>query len=47
MTMTTEGFVNLMEAVMEQARKDLTDKDELVRKDAEEFISKMKNAFAN
>lgn len=45
--MTDKGFVLLVEAMMEQAYKDLNDKDKAIREDAEKFIEEMKKNFSN
>lgn len=43
--MTNEGFIRLVEAMMEQAYKDLKDKNPSVRADAEKYIEEMKSMF--
>lgn len=45
--MTEKGFILLFEAIMEQCYKDLNDKDEKIRKDAQAYIDKMKREYAN
>lgn len=41
------GIINLFEAVMEQAYKDLESKDEEIKADAEDFIQTMKDCYGN
>lgn len=43
--MTENGFVMLVEAMMEQAYKDLESKDAEVREDAKNFIDYMKKTY--
>lgn len=43
--MTNEGFLNLMEAIMEQAYKDAESNDAKLAKEASEYIEKMKASF--
>lgn len=45
--MTEKGFVLLVEAMMAQAYKDLESNDEKIRRDAEQFIEKMKTEYGN
>lgn len=44
-TTLEEGYVLLIEAIMEQAYKDLKSPDENERKSAERFINDMKKTF--
>lgn len=44
--MTDSGFVLLVEAIMEQARKDLNDSNPKVREDAKKYIERMQKDFA-
>lgn len=45
--MTENGFILLVEAIMEQAYKDLNNNDEAIRKDAEAYINMMKERYGN
>lgn len=45
--MTNEGFFELFEAIMEQARNDAKqDKDESLKAEAQRYIDKMQKAFS-